>query len=195
MPRLCWVFSGLLIIPISIFKFNSNLNNPIGLFLTGGQIRIDPPTTEILAGASGLKASVLGINMSLVVTILTLFKPSWTFGEKWFCLNEIVEGLYFHSGLSVCLSVCLCVRISCEQNSSQTDAPIMMRFSLNGCLQHWLRPYWNWWPFLIPNMSISWKKQGHKLINKVIQIYCHWEKKNGQSGMRISCYCGHIAMS
>ena len=26
---------------------------------------------------------------------------------------------------------------------------------------------------LIPNMSISCKKQGHKLINKVIQIYCH----------------------
>ena len=43
-------------------------------------------------------------------------------------LHEIVEGLYFHCSLSVCvcvcLSVCLCVQFSCEQNSSRTDAPI-----------------------------------------------------------------------
>ena len=42
-------------------------------------------------------------------------------------LHKIVEGLYFHCSLSVCLSVCLCVYVcvcmcvrlfSCEQNSS-----------------------------------------------------------------------------
>ena len=41
----------------------------------------------------------------------------------------------------LCLSVCMCVWISCEQNSSRTDAPIWTRFSLNGCLPHWLKPY------------------------------------------------------
>ena len=49
----------------------------------------------------------------------------------------------------VCVSVCVCVRLfSCEQNSSQTIAPIWMRFSLNSCLLHGLRPYWNWWPWV-----------------------------------------------
>ena len=67
----------------------------------------------------------------------------------WFLhLHEILEGLYFHCSLSVCLCVCLCVRISCEQNSIQTDVPIWTRFSLNGCLLHWLKPYWNWWPWV-----------------------------------------------
>ena len=54
----------------------------------------------------------------------------------------------------VCLSVCLCVWLnSCEQNSSRTDEPIWTRFSLNGGLEHWLKPYWNWWPRV--------KDQGH----------------------------------
>ena len=75
-------------------------------------------------------------------------------------LHEIVEGLYFHSSLSlcvcvsVCLSVSLCVRISCEQNSSRTVEPIWMRFSLNGCS--------NWWPWV--------KGQGH---SDVIPIFLH----------------------
>ena len=73
--------------------------------------------------------------------------------------HEIVEGLYFHCILSVCVSVCLCVRISCEQNSSRTDEPIWTQFSLNGCLQHWLRPYWNWWPWV--------KGQGHSNLKHV----------------------------
>ena len=45
---------------------------------------------------------------------------------------------------SVCLCVCVSVCVSnsaCEQNSSRTDAPIWTRFSLNGCLAHWLGPY------------------------------------------------------
>ena len=59
--------------------------------------------------------------------------------------------------LYVCLSVCVCVRLnSCEQNSSRTDEPIRTRFSLNGCLQHWLGPYWNWWPWV--------KGQGHRVV-------------------------------
>ena len=51
--------------------------------------------------------------------------------------------------LSVCLSVCVCVRfIPCEQISSRTDTSIWNRFSLNGCLPHWLKFYWNWWPWV-----------------------------------------------
>ena len=41
----------------------------------------------------------------------------------------------------VCVFVCVSVRLSCDQNSSQTDEPIRTRFSLNGCLLHWLEPY------------------------------------------------------
>ena len=46
---------------------------------------------------------------------------------------------------SVCLSVCQCVCVClcvcvCEQNSSRTNAPIWMRFSLNSCFLHWLGP-------------------------------------------------------
>ena len=74
-------------------------------------------------------------------------------------LHEIVEGLYFHCSLSVCLCVCVsvCVRNSCEQNSSRTDAPIWTQFSLNGCLQHWLGPYWNWWPWVKGQGHGDWK--------------------------------------
>ena len=39
------------------------------------------------------------------------------------------------------------------QNASRTAKPIWTRFSLNGCLEHWLRPYWNWRPWV--------KGQGH----------------------------------
>ena len=62
-----------------------------------------------------------------------------------------MEGLYFYCCLSVCVSVCLSVCVSgsaCEQNSSRTDTPIWTWFSLNGCLLHWLKPYWNWWPWV-----------------------------------------------
>ena len=46
----------------------------------------------------------------------------------------------------VCVSVCqwVCPMFSCEQNSSsRTDEPIWSRFSVNGCLPHWLKPYSN----------------------------------------------------
>ena len=56
--------------------------------------------------------------------------------------------------VSVCVCVSVCVsNFSCEQSSSRTDAPILKRFSLNVCLAHWLRSYWNWWPWV--------KGQGH----------------------------------
>ena len=57
------------------------------------------------------------------------------------------------SCLSICLSVCV-PDSACEQNSRQTDEPIWTRVSLNGCLPHWLRSYWNWWPWV--------KGQGHR---------------------------------
>ena len=64
-------------------------------------------------------------------------------------LHKIVEWLYFHFSLSVCVCVCVCVSgISCEQNSSRTDTPILIRFSLNGCFPHWLKLYWILWPWV-----------------------------------------------
>ena len=72
----------------------------------------------------------------------------FAFSKCFLRLHEIVEGLYFHCSLSVCLCVCVCVCLSvcvsgtsCEQSSSRLDAPIFTRFSLNGCLAHWLGPY------------------------------------------------------
>ena len=41
-----------------------------------------------------------------------------------------------------------CIGSIGEQNSSQTDAPILMRCSINSCLSHWLGHYWNWWPWV-----------------------------------------------
>ena len=61
----------------------------------------------------------------------------------------------------VCVSVCVS-DFACEQNSSRTDAPIWTQFSLNGCLPHWLKPYWNWWPWV--------EGQGH---SDVIPIFLH----------------------
>ena len=58
--------------------------------------------------------------------------------------------------------VCLCVSpmFSCLKNSSWTDEQIWTQFSLNGCLPHWLKPYWNLWPYV--------KGQGH---GHVISIF------------------------
>ena len=53
---------------------------------------------------------------------------------------EYRKGIIF-SVQFVCVSVSVCVsRSACEQNSSRTEAPIWTRFSLNGCLPHWLKP-------------------------------------------------------
>ena len=58
--------------------------------------------------------------------------------------------------LCVCVSICVFVRLSFEQSSSQTDELIWMRFSLNGCFPNWLKPDWNWWPWV--------KGQGHSYV-------------------------------
>ena len=44
--------------------------------------------------------------------------------------------------------MCVCLIFACEQNSSQTDALIWTRFSLNACLLHWCESFWNWWPWV-----------------------------------------------
>ena len=62
---------------------------------------------------------------------------------------------------TICLCVCECV-FSCEQNSSRKDEPIWTQFSLNDCLQHWLEPFLNWWPWV--------KGKGH---SGVISIFLH----------------------
>ena len=63
----------------------------------------------------------------------------------------------------MCVSVCVCVCLYVsEQNSRWTDAMIWTWFSLNGCLSHWLEPYWNWWPLV--------NGQGH---SDVLSIFLH----------------------
>ena len=76
--------------------------------------------------------------------------------------------------IAVCLCVCLCVRNSCEQNSSRTDAPILTRFLLNGCLQHWHGPNWNWWPWV--------KGQGH---SDAISFFLYNSLLTSLLGMRL----------
>ena len=58
-------------------------------------------------------------------------------------LHEIVEGLYFHYSLPVCVNLTVCLGVS-EQNVSRADSPILTQFSLNGCIPHWLKAYRNW---------------------------------------------------
>ena len=65
--------------------------------------------------------------------------------------------------IAICLCVCVSVQLnSCEQNSSRTDESIWTRFSLYGCLEHWPKPYWNWWLWV--------KGQGH---SDSISIFLH----------------------
>ena len=64
-----------------------------------------------------------------------IFTPPWNRGGVVFSLQFVCVC----ACLSVCLSVCLCVCLSVsEQSSSWTDAPIWMRFSLNGWSPDWL---------------------------------------------------------
>ena len=73
-------------------------------------------------------------------------------------LYEIVEGLYFHYSLSVCLSVyqCVCVSVCPALLVNKIPAKRMNRF---GCgFAKWLltsvaQTYQNWWPLV--------KSQGH----------------------------------
>ena len=67
--------------------------------------------------------------------------------------------------LSVCLCVCVCLSLCLsvsKQNSSRMDTLIWTRFSLNGCLPQWLKPYWNWWHWI--------KGRGH---SDNISIFLH----------------------
>ena len=48
-------------------------------------------------------------------------------------LHEIVDGLYFHSSLSVCVYVCVSIFFFFFVNKITAER---MRFSLNGCLPH-----------------------------------------------------------
>ena len=88
---------------------------------------------------------------SYKIYIMLIFTPPRNRGGVIFSLQFVC--------VWVCVSVCVS-NFSCEQNSSRTDAPIWTRFSLNGCLPHWLGPYWIWWPWV--------KGQGH---SDVISIF------------------------
>ena len=47
--------------------------------------------------------------------------------------------------MSVCLSLCVCLN-AYKKKSNRTLLSTWTRFSLNGCLPHWLEPFWNLWP-------------------------------------------------
>ena len=63
-------------------------------------------------------------------------------------LHKIVEGIYFHCSLYVCVSVCLCVCECVWMLVNKIPVVRMHQFSLNGCLLYWLEPYWYWWPWI-----------------------------------------------
>ena len=86
-----------------------------------------------------------------------LITPSRNRGGVIFSLQFLCV---YHS-MSVCLTDCLSVS-AYEQNSSRKDELIWTRFALNGCLPHWLEPYWNFWLWV--------KGQSH---SDVIPIFLH----------------------
>ena len=91
----------------------------------------------------------------------------------------------------VCVSVCvcLCVQNSCEQNSSRTDVPIWTRFSLNGCLQHWQEPYWNWWPWLKVKVTVTENVCKNDEKNSLINE--KYKKKNTSDWKKTLLGCEH----
>ena len=69
---------------------------------------------------------------------------NYTFTKSWrsYIFTSVCLSLYVCVCVCVCVCLCVCVSNStCEQNSSRTDEPIWTRFSLNGCLAHWLGPF------------------------------------------------------
>ena len=95
--------------------------------------------------------SITHIWLTLTISIFT---PPRNRGGVIFSLQFVCVYVCLCVCLSVCVFVCVCVSdVFKKQNSSRTDEPIWTRFSLNGCLSHWLEPYWNWWPWV--------KGQGH----------------------------------
>ena len=48
----------------------------------------------------------------------------------------------------VCLSLCVSVCPDFLWTKFRPNAQIWTLFLLNGCLQLWLEPYWNWWPWV-----------------------------------------------
>ena len=96
----------------------------------------------------------------IILRLLGMFFFSFCLFVCFYTSTKSWRGYIF---TAVCLCVCLSVCVSgssCEQNSSRTDESIWTRFSLNGCLPHWLEPYWNWWPWI--------KGQGHLLHNSLL---------------------------
>ena len=85
--------------------------------------------------------------MSKVTDVeVSVFSECFLFMFAFYTSTNSWRGYNFTSVcLCVCVCVCMCVCVCvcvcvCEKNSSRTDAPIWMRFSLNGCLLHWLDP-------------------------------------------------------
>ena len=89
-------------------------------------------------------------------------------------LHEIVEGLYFHCNLSVCL--CVCVSVCPALIVNKIPAERMNRFgrgfSLNGCLPYRLKAYRNLLPLV--------KGQGHSDVIPIFssQVFVNFPSLN-----------------
>ena len=76
---------------------------------------------------------------------ICLFSINYTSTKSWKSWIFIAVCLYVYVCLcvSVCVCVCVCVSVCQWKNFEQKNAPIWTRFSLNGCIPHWLGPYSN----------------------------------------------------
>ena len=65
---------------------------------------------------------------------------------------------YIFIAVRLCVCVCVCESVAlcvCQWTNFQPNcAPIWTRFLLDGCLLHWLEPYWNWWLWLKVKMTV-----------------------------------------
>ena len=84
-------------------------------------------------------------------------------------LHGIMEGLYFHCSLSLCVCLCVCPALLVNKISAERMHRFGRSFSLNGCLLHWLEPYWNWWPKMYVKMmkKIRQKFKPRHLLNQI----------------------------
>ena len=112
----------------------------LSVYLWFGQsVSVKENISQFKEGATYIAAAVylhLSVSLSLSVTLSV---------NHWILSVSICQLLSVYH--TVCQSLNLCLSVS-EQNSSRMDVPTWTRFSLNGCLPHWLGPYWNWLPWV-----------------------------------------------
>ena len=69
---------------------------------------------------------------------------------SWICTPPRNRGGVIFSLQFVCVSVCLwvCPALLLNKIPAKRMNRFGREFSLNGCLPHWLEPYWNWWTWV-----------------------------------------------